>query len=164
MPLDALLPEIAARYQKIRSGLDVGFNDEDVSQTLREFRGGVWMAIGVRPSFPFEDEQFEVVVMNGAIVTREIVREANRVLRPEGCLFFTVPEKTRKQPDGLTLPETYRMIREGFDILSVRRPKWWFLRSRGRTLTVCARKKAWREHKGLLRGRAPPLTPFRSRG
>jgi len=164
MPLDALLPEIAARYQKIRSGLDVGFNDEDVSQTLREFRGGVWMSLDARASFPFEDAQFEVVVMNGSVVSRAIVREANRVLRPEGCLFFTVPEKTSRQPGGLTLPEIYRMIREGFDILSVRRPKWWFLRRKGRTLTVCARKKAWREHKGFLRGGALPFATFRSRG
>ena len=73
-------------------------------------------------------------------------------------------EKTSRQPGGLTLPEIYRMIREGFDILSVRRPKWWFLRRKGRTLTVCARKKAWREHKGFLRGGALPFATFRSRG
>ena len=163
MPLDAILPEIAARYQKVRSGLDVGFDSEEVSRTLREFRGGVWMSIGKRAVFPFEDEQFEVVVMDGRIVSRDIVREANRVLRPEGCLFFTVQERTSRQPEGHTLPEVYRMIREGFDILSVRRPKWWFLRRRGRTLTVCARKKAWHEHKGFLREGSLPFTPLRSR-
>ena len=53
--------------------------------------------------------------------------------------------------------------REGFDILSVRRPRWWFLRRRGRTLTVCARKKAWHEHRGLIREGMLTFTPFRKR-
>lgn len=162
MSLDAILSEIAGRYKRIRSGLDVGFDDEDVTNALRELRGGIWMSIGGRKAFPFEDSQFEVVVMEGADVNRESVREANRVLRPEGCLFFSVPERTRKQ-EGYTLPEVYRMIREGFDILSVRRPRWWFFRRRGRTLTVCARKKAWHEHKGFIREGSLPFTPFRKR-
>ena len=55
------------------------------------------------------------------------------------------------------------MIREGFDILSVRRPRWWFLRRRGRTLTVCARKKAWHEYRGLIREGMLTFTPFRKR-
>ena len=120
------------------------------------------MSIDARAEFPFEDAQFEVVVMNGAVVSRGVVREANRVLKPEGCLFFTVQERTGTQ-DGFTVPELYRTIREGFDILSVRRPKWWLFRRRGRTLTVCARKKAWREHKGFIREGSLPFTPFRSR-
>ncbi len=148
MPLETILHEMAVRYPRIRCGLDVGFEDEDITNALRELRGGVWMSINARTEFPFEDEQFEVVVMNGAVVSRAIVREANRVLRPEGCLFFTVPERTRRQA-GYTLPELYRVIREGFDIVSVKRPKWWFFKSRGRTMTVCARKKAWREFKGF---------------
>ena len=90
MPLDKILPEISARYKRIRSGLDVGFDDEDVTNELREFRGGVWMSISAKSEFPFDDEQFEVVVMNGAIVDRALAREANRVLRPEGCVFFLV--------------------------------------------------------------------------
>ena len=162
MPLDPILHAIAARFERVRCGLDVGYGDEDVSRALRELRGGVWMSIDARTDFPFEDQQFEVVVMNGACVSRAVVREANRVLRPDGCLFFAVPERTRAQ-DGFTLPEIYRTIREGFDILSVRRPKWWFFRRTGRTLTVCARKKAWREHKGFIREGSLPFTPFRKR-
>ncbi|MBO7482934.1 MAG: methyltransferase domain-containing protein [Kiritimatiellae bacterium] len=162
MPLEPILHEIAARYGRVRCGLDVGFGDEDVSRTLRDFRGGVWMSIDARAEFPFEDEQFEIVVMNGEVVSREVVREANRVLRPEGCLLFTVAERTGSQ-EGFTLPALYRTIREGFDILAVRRPKWWFFRRTGRTLTVCARKKAWREHKGLIREGGLPFTPFRKR-
>jgi len=162
MPLEPILREIASRYRRVRSGLDVGFEDEVVSGALRELRGGVWMGIGARDEFPFEDEQFEVVVMNGDVVSRQTVREANRVLRPDGCLFFTVPEATRGQK-GFTIPAVYKTIREGFDMLSVRRPAWWFFRRSGRTLTVCARKKAWREHKGFMRDGSLPFTPFRSR-
>ena len=161
MKLDALLREIGARYERVRSGLDVGFEDEDVSRTLREFRGGVWMSIGNRPEFPFEDAQFEIVVMNGSMVSRASVREANRILRPEGCLFFTVPEKTRSQA-GFTPPEIYRTVREGFDILSVRRPPWWAFGFRGHTLTVCARKKAWHERTGTLCGSTVPVGFFRN--
>lgn len=162
MPLEPILHELEIRYKRIRCGLDVGFDDEDITNTLRDLRGGVWMSINAREEFPFEDAQFEVVVMNGAIATRDIVREANRVLRPDGCLFLTVPERTRIEK-GYTLPELYRMIREGFDIISLRRPRWWFFRRRGRTMTVCARKKAWREHKGFIREGSLPFTPFRDR-
>ncbi len=161
MPLDPILHEIAARYGRIRSGLDVGFGDGDVSRTLREFRGGVWMSIGASEEFPFEDAQFEVVVMSGECVARAAVREANRVMKPEGCLFFTVQERVGAQP-GFTMPELYKTIRDGFDILSVRRPKWWFFRCGGRTLTVCARKKAWHESRGVDSKGGFPLSPFRS--
>ena len=162
MPVKAILSEIADRYRRVRSGLDVGFGDAAVSESLRALRGGIWMSIGREAQFPFEDAQFEVVVMDGAMVSRESIREANRVLIPDGCLFFTVPEKTRKQA-GYTPPEIYRMIREGFNILSVSRPKWWRFGRDGRTLTVCAQKKAWREHKAFIREGSLPFTPFRSR-
>lgn len=162
MPIEPILHEIAARYPRVRSGLDVGFGDEAVSRALRGLRGGVWMSIDPKREFPFEDEQFEVVVMSADSVSRAVVREANRVLLPEGCLFFSVQERIGSQP-GFTMPELYRTIREGFDILSVRRPKWWFFRRRGRTLTVCARKKAWREHRGFVREGSVPFMPFRSR-
>lgn len=161
MPVDELLHAIASRYERVRSGLDVGFGDEEVSRALHESRGGVWRTIGDEAEFPFEDAQFEVVVMDGAKVTRGSVREANRVLRPDGCLFFTVPERTRRQ-QGLTPQEVYRLIREGFSILSVDRPAWWKFGRGGRTLTVCARKKAWREHKSLFHGGAAPYNLFRS--
>lgn len=163
MPLDPnILSEITGRFRRIRSGLAVGFADAAVADALRGLRGGVWLTDPGTGALPFEDEQFEVVVMDGAAVSRESVREANRVLRPEGSLYFAVPERTGAQ-EGYTQPEVYRMIREGFDILSVRRPRWWFLRRRGRTLTVCARKKAWHEHRGLIREGMLTFTPFRKR-
>jgi SAM-dependent methyltransferase len=121
------------------------------------------MEIPLSQEFPFDDSQFEVIVMHGSGVSRERVREANRILKPEGCLFFTVNERTGNATDGYTAPELYKMVREGFDIVELKRPKWWKFGRDGKTMTVCARKKAWREHKGFIREDCLPFTPFRSR-
>lgn len=151
-----------SRYGRIRSGLAVGFPGDGAVGALRSLRGGVWLSESNAEDLPFEDRQFEVVAMAGHAVTRSAVREANRVLKPDGCLFFTVNEKTGKQP-GFTPPEIYKIIREGFDIIEMKRPKWWLFGRKGHTLTVCARKKAWREHVGLVRDGAAVFTPFGNR-
>ena len=130
--------------REIRTSLEVGFPPEGAPPArYARLRGRDWRAIGAVAEFPFEDEQFDVVLMDGAAVARASVREAHRVLRPEGRLFFTVPEKTKKQ-DGYTLPAVYSLVRDGFNIIGVERPRWWFLGRRGRTLSICARKKNWR--------------------
>ena len=76
------------------------------------------------------------------------VREAHRVLRPDGRLFFIVPEKTRQQ-DGFALPDVYSIVRDGFNIIETERPPWWLFGCRGHTLTITARKKTWKSYKGL---------------
>lgn len=163
MHLEPLYASIASRCRRIRSGLAVGFGGAGgVADALRELRGGVWMEAEDPADLPFEDHQFEVVVLDGAHVSRANVREANRVLKSDGHLFFIVAERTGSQ-DGFTSPEIYKVVREGFDILEVRRPKWWTFGRRGKTLTVCARKKAWREHKSFAKEGKVPFTPFRSR-
>ena len=130
--------------KEVRTSLEVGFPpDGELPVRYARLRGRAWRAIEAVAEFPFEDEQFDVVLMDGAAVTRASVRESHRVLRPEGRLFFTVPEKTTKQ-DGYTLPIVYSIVREGFNIVEVDRPKWWFLGRRGRTLSICAQKKNWR--------------------
>lgn len=160
MPVtDILLKAIAGRYERVRCGLDVGFDDAETSRLLREVRGGVWESIGREREFPFEDCQFEVVVMEGAMVSREAIREANRVLRPDGCLFFSVPEKTRKQ-QGFTPPEIYRIVREGFNILAVNGSAWWTFGFGPRMLTVCAQKKAWHEHRPVFGEGSVALAQF----
>ncbi len=160
--LAELIAVIAAHFPRVRTGLDVGFGDEAATNLLRETCGGLWLSIGMSAAFPYEDAQFDVVVLNGAALTREAVRETNRALKPGGCAFFTVDEKTRKQ-EGYTLPSVYRLVREGFDIIAVKRPKWWYFGRRGRTLTVCLRKKAWRECKTFVRSGGLTFTPFRKR-
>jgi len=98
---------------------------------------------------PFEDSQFEVVVLNGCHLGAAVVREAHRVLLPGGHLHFSVLAKVRGQ-EGQTLPEIYSCVREGFDIVSLVRPRgWWPFGSKPRMFTVCARRKNWRSHRQL---------------
>ena len=65
------------------------------------------------------------------------------MLKPEGRLYFIVPEKTKAQ-DGFTLPDVYSIVRGGFNIVEASRPPWWLFGRRGRTLTICAKKKNWK--------------------
>ena len=163
MPLERLVAAIASRCERIRTGLAVGFGGEDVLSVLRAIRGGEWVDEETPGDLPFEDAQFDVVVLSGDSVGRDNVREANRVLNSDGYLFFVVQERTGSQGTGFTAPEIYKTVREGFDILSMKLPKWWKFGLDGRNITVCARKKAWREHRSLVKEGALPLMPFRSR-
>lgn len=127
----------------VRTSLAVGFSEASVPEAFFRLRGRNHRAIPAGREFPYEDAQFDVVMLDGQAVSRETVKEAHRVLRPEGRLVFVVPERTQKQ-EGLTLPDVYSIVREGFNIVEVHRPRLWFLRSRGRTLTIHAQKKNWK--------------------
>ena len=133
------MPEL----RNVRTSLEVGFPEGGPPPRYACLRGRAWRAIGNLSEFPFEDEQFDVVIMDGGAVSRVSVREAHRVLKPEGRLFFTVPQRTKKQ-QGLSLPEIYSMVRDGFNIVEVERPAWWRFGFGGRTLSICALKKNWR--------------------
>lgn len=159
--------ELVARHPRVRCGLDVGFADGAFSAALRNLRGGTWMTVemenaaaeraratlpastvltvGRGGAMPFEDEQFEVVVLNGAHISAGIVQEIHRVLKLSGSLFFTVAEDATGT-NGYTAPLLYKLfLRNGFDVTAIRRSSWCLFRRRGRTLTVCAQKKAWRK-------------------
>ena len=127
----------------VRASLEVGFPEGVLPEAFAALRGQQTRAIGNVPEFPYEDAQFDVVLMDGAAVSLAAVKEAHRVLRPEGRLFFTVPEKGKGQ-DGFTLPDVYSIVRGGFNITEVSRPPWWLFGRRGRTLTICATKKNWK--------------------
>lgn len=127
----------------IRTSLEVGFPEGGFPKAFVGYRGRDTRSIAALPEFPYEDAQFNVVLMDGAAVAPRAIKEAHRVLRPEGYLFFIVPEKTGKQA-GFTLPDIYKTVRYGFDIVDVERPPWWLFGCRGRTLTICARKKNWK--------------------
>lgn len=144
MSNEPLIAAMAYRFERVRTGLDVGFSDTDFLSRLHDARRGTWMSIPSSDQFPFAGEQFDVVMLHSNAVTREAVKEANRVLRPNGFMFFTVEAKTRTH-EGYTVAEVYKIIRDGFDIVEVKRPAWWRFGSSRWTLTVCARKKAWRE-------------------
>lgn len=131
------------QLREIRTSLEVGFPEGGVPGSYAHLRGKEVRAIGAVNAFPYEDAQFEVVLMDGAAVSAARVKEAHRVLTPEGRLYFTVPEKTKKQA-GYTLPEIYAIVRYGFNIVEVVRPAWWFFGRRGRTISICAQKKNWK--------------------
>ena len=135
----------------VRASLEVGFPEGALPEAFANLRGQQTRAIGNVPEFPYENAQFDVVLMDGAAVSLASVKEAHRVLKPEGRLFFTVQEKTGGQ-DGFTLPDIYSIVRGGFNITEVTRPHWWFFGRRGKTLTICAKKKNW---KNLLNSYRP---------
>lgn len=128
----------------IRTSLEVGFSENGLPEVFLRYRGRVTRAIGAVAAFPYEDAQFEVVLMDGAAVSAASVKEAHRVLKPNGRLFFVVTEKVKGQEAGYTLPEVYSLVRCGFNIVDVERPHWWTFGRRGRTLTICAQKKTWK--------------------
>ena len=132
-----------SQLKEIRTSLEVGFPEGAVPEALARFRGRQVRAVGALIEFPFEDAQFDVVLMDGGMVSAKAVKEAHRVLRPDGRLFFTVPERTKKQ-SGYTLPDIYSIVRDGFNITEVSRPAWWFFGSHGKTISICATKKAWK--------------------
>lgn len=128
----------------VRTSLEVGFPDGTPPARFAHLRGRVWRRADRADALPFEDAQFEVVLLAGPSVSRQAVKEAHRVLKPDGRLCFSVPEKTRAQPDGLSLPDVYSIVRDGFHIVGVERPDRWRFWRRGRTLTICAKKKNWK--------------------
>ena len=136
-----------SQLKPVRTGLDVGFDGLDIPQCFAALKGGAWRSIPFSPEFPFESSQFEAVVLAGSTVNFATVREAHRVLKPDGCLYFVVPEKTGRQ-DGLTMPQVYQIVREGYNIIGVERPFWHWLGFGKPTLTICARKKNWNHLRG----------------
>lgn len=134
----------------VRTSLAVGFPEGGMPARLRPFVGRAHRDIAAADAYPFEDSQFDVVMMDGSCVNAKAVREAHRVLRPAGRLLFEVFEKTRRQ-EGMTLPEIYKIVREGFNIVEVVRQPWWLFGLRGRTIAICAQKKNWRSHTNTYR-------------
>ena len=132
-----------SQLKEIRTSLEVGFPGGALPEAFARFRGRQTRSIGAVAEFPYEDGQFDVVLMDGGVVSAKAVKEAHRVLKPDGRLLFMVPERTKKQ-DGYTLPDIYSIVREGFNITEVTRPAWWFFGSRGRTISICATKKTWK--------------------
>lgn len=149
--------------REVRTSLEVGFPPEGPPERLLRHRGRAVRSIPAMEAFPFEDEQFDAVLMDGSVVGRASVREAHRVLRPEGRLHFIVPERTGRQA-GYTLPDIYSVVRDGFSIVTLERSAWWFLRRVGRTLAIVAQKKAsWKAYRGLAGDGTFRLSPFRDR-
>ena len=86
-----------------------------------------------------------------------LVREVHRILQGGGCLFFTVDE-VAKDGIGWTQRAVYELLRDGFDVVELKRPPWWRFGTAGRTLTVCARRKNWRNRGIPIVGAALPVS------
>ena len=175
-----------ARIKGVRAGVDVGFADAQFSQALRQAHCGVWMTVedgaaardaaaaaldpktvlllGTGGELPFEDHQFEVVLLAAELLVRSrerletLIRESHRILQGGGCLFFTVDETTASGGAGWTQRAVYELLRDGFDVVGLKRPPWWRLGLSGRTLTVCARRKNWRNRGIPIVGVALPVS------
>ena len=181
----ATLAELGTRYASVRAGVDVGFSNAETSRLIRAAHGGVWMtvepdeparaatatrldpktvlALGTGGELPFEDHQFEVVLLSRRMLdgprawVETLVREAHRVLQGGGCLVFTVEEAATEER-GWTARAVYDLLRDGFDMVGLRRPPWWRFGTAGRTLTVCAGRKTWRERGGPIIGERLPVS------
>ena len=164
--------------------MDAGFGDASVSQALRAASPGVWMTVEDGPSararvaaaldpktvlqlgaggeMPFDDHQFEVVVLAAALLagdrarTGTMVRETHRILQGGGCLVFSVAETG--VGEGFSQRGVYDLLKDGFDVVGLKRPPWWKFGAAGRTLTVCARRKTWRRRSALIVGEAMPVS------
>ena len=176
--------ELAARYARVRAGVDAGFGDASVSQALRAACPGVWMTVddgpaararvaesldpktvlqlGVGGEMPFDDHQFEVVVLSAALLSGDraradaVVRETHRILQGGGCLVFSVDEAGSGV--GFSERGIYDLLKDGFDVVGLKRPPWWKFGAAGRTLTVCARRKTWRRRSAPIVGEAMPVS------
>ena len=181
----ATAAEFDARYVRVRAGLDVGFASAAASRAFRASHGGVWMSVeageaaraataalldpktvlrlGAGGELPFEDHQFEVVLLAKAVLdgpracVDTLVREAHRVLQGGGGLLFSV-EESAADGRGWSARAVYELLRDGFDVVGLRRPPWWRFGTAGRTLTVCASRKNWRNRGAPIVGAAMPVT------
>ena len=180
----AACAEIASRFTRVRAGVDAGFGDASVSQALRASCPGVWMTVedgavararvagaldpktvlqlGTGGEMPFDDHQFEVVVLSAALLSGDraradaVVRETHRILQGGGCLVFSVDEAGGAS--GFTQRGVYDLLKDGFDVVGLKRPPWWKFGAAGRTLTVCARRKTWRRRSAPIVGEAMPVS------
>lgn len=160
--LGSVLHFLNKRKGTIRAGLDIGFNHSGVSRTLREL-GGYWMTVemnegrreivsrnlepdtvlsaGRQGELPFEDKQFDVVVVSSSVLTAnpkeaaQILRECHRVIKAGGHIILTVMRRTttalaptlESHATGVASPVTgysetavFQLMRDGFDVLGFR--------------------------------------------
>jgi len=158
----SVLHFLTLRKGTIRSGLDLGFNHAGVSRTFRQL-GGYWMTVemnearraaiapaldvdtvlaaGRKGELPFEDKQFDIVVVSSSIFSAnltesaEIIRECHRVIKAGGHIIFTVvrqrttesgsaldsdPARATSTRNGYSEAAVFQLLRDGFDVLGFR--------------------------------------------
>ena len=137
------------RPNRILTSLEVGFPEGTLPSAFKLLCGKAHRAIDAVDEFPFEGDQFDVVLLNGACLAEKIVREAHRVLKNDGLLYLSSEAsgcpQVHETADGLY--RTY--LRHGFDLLSFEAPPWWRFGFGDQRITACARKKRWVETHGI---------------
>lgn len=137
------------RPERVLTSLEAGFPEGLLPEPFVSLRGKSCCVEPASLPLPYEDAQFDVVMLDGGFVSAESVREAHRVLKSSGHLYFIVNERTRRE-EGFTPDELYhRLVKHGFDVVSLDRSPWWRMFFGRRTLTVCLGKKTWKEHRRL---------------
>jgi len=159
--VNSVMHFLRAKQPQVKTALDIGFTNAGVSQALRQ-SGGYWMSVETSPQrralvapvlgedtvlaagqnseLPFEDKQFDaVVVAHGALPAGEdaaaaMVRECHRVLKTGGHFILTVEYRKRYgvaaslnrqrvvSGSGGCYNETdiFRLLKDGFDVLGFR--------------------------------------------
>jgi len=158
--VSAALHFLHAQPGRVKTGLDIGFTNAGVSQLFRQ-TSGYWMTVeptaqrrglvsaalgdetvltvGAKGELPFEDKQFDVVVLahgvlSGGIATEVIIRECHRVLKTGGVFLLTVEYRKRvglaealnrnRVVSGAggcySESEIFQLLKDGFDVLGVR--------------------------------------------
>lgn len=148
---------LASQAAKVKVGLDVGFTNPSVSRRFRS-SGGYWMTveptpgrrdavaevlggdsvlcIGADGSLPFEDRQFDALVLaHGTLPARprseDAIRECHRVLKTGGVFVLTVACRKRfglaaflgggtraaGESGWYTEKELVDLLKPGFDVL-----------------------------------------------
>lgn len=135
----------------IRTSIEIGFAEGELPERYCRLRGVNWRAVDGKTELPYEDGQFQVAFMHERVLGRHQVKEAHRVLKKDGSLYFTVRERSKDGVAGFTLPEIYSMLRDGFNLVEIERTPFWRFWDRPRMMAICAQKKNWRELKNSYR-------------
>ncbi len=155
MEIDTVSRMLTSQGIETSSCLDLGFHNPIASQKLREL-GGYWtstvwtaaerhqaaavlqeevLQVGVGDELPFEDKQFDVVVLARGHLTGELekdmslIRECHRILKTPGYLIVGSEYRRRfsllslfggRPAGGYNEREMFNLLQCGFDVLGVK--------------------------------------------
>jgi SAM-dependent methyltransferase len=155
MEIDTVSRILAAQGIETASCLDLGFHNPVASMKLREL-GGYWtstvwtgaerrqatevlgedvLQVGIDNALPFEDKQFDVVVLARGHLTGDpeqdmaLIQECHRILKSPGYLIvgseyrrrFSLLHLFGRRPSGgYNEREMFNLLQDGFDVLGVK--------------------------------------------
>ena len=159
--VSSVLHSLHAYSRSLKVGMSLGFTNAGISELLSQ-TGGYWISVettakrcalvatvlgaervlcaGADGELPFEDKQFDVVVVAQGVLRNpeqdeRLLRECHRVLNTGGLLLFTVPYRKRfgfsqgflgwrknclEDVACLNEADVFQMLKAGFDVLGIR--------------------------------------------